>query len=236
MISIRRKKEVFHVKEDWFEGYWYFSFGSPPQGFYDPDNTEFGALRVHNVDTLIPGAVWPMHPHQDIEVVTYCLDGEFQHADENGKGGVLHKGYVQHTTVGKGMYHVEINHRQDVPMTFLQIWIIPQERGLTPSVQGRSVDEKERRNKFLTLVSNKHADALAIAQDAEFVVSSLQSGESSSHPLDGGYGAYLYVASGKIRLGEHALSEGDAARVVGEPTAAVEASQGSELAMVVVRM
>jgi redox-sensitive bicupin YhaK (pirin superfamily) len=155
MISIRKREEIFHIEEDWFEGYWHFSFGSPPQGYYGPDNTNFGTLRVHNVDTLVPGGVWPMHPHRDIEVITYCLDGEFQHADENGKGGVLYKGDVQHTTVGKGMFHEEINNRKDVPMTFLQIWITPRERGLTPSVQNRSVDKKERLNRFLTLVSNK---------------------------------------------------------------------------------
>ena len=235
-MQVRKKDEIFHIKEDWFEGYWHFSFGIPPQGFHDPENTNFGTLRVHNVDTLVPGGVWPMHPHRDIEVITYCLDGEFQHADENGKGAVLNKGDVQHTTVGKGMFHEEINHRQDVPMTFLQIWITPKERGLTPAVQNRSVDEKERLNRFLTLVSNKNPDALPIAQDAEFVVSSLQSGKSASHELDEGYGAYLYVASGQIRLGEDTLSEGDAAKIVDEPTVTVEASEDSELAMVVVRL
>jgi quercetin 2,3-dioxygenase len=235
-IQVRKKDEIFHIKEDWFEGYWHFSFGIPPQGFHDPENTNFGTLRVHNVDTLVPGGVWPMHQHRDIEVITYCLDGEFQHADENGKGAVLNKGDVQHTTVGKGMFHEEINRRQDVPMTFLQIWITPKERGLTPAVQKRSVDEKERLNRFLTLVSNKNPDALPIAQDAEFVVSALRPGKSASHELDEGYGAYLYVASGQIRLGEHALSEGDAAKIVDEPTITVEASQDSELAMVVVRL
>jgi redox-sensitive bicupin YhaK (pirin superfamily) len=234
MISIRKREEIFYIEEDWFEGYWHFSFGVPPQGYHDPDNTNFGTLRVHNVDTLVPGGVWPMHLHRDIEVITYCLDGEFQHADENGKGGVLYQGDVQHTTVGWGMYHEEINHRQDIPMTFLQIWIMPKERGLEPSVQSRSVDRKERLNRFLTLVSNKQTGTLPIAQDAEFVVSFLQSGKSVSYQLNEGYGAYLYVASGKIRLGEHTLSEGDAAKIVDEPAVATEASQDSELAMVVV--
>jgi redox-sensitive bicupin YhaK (pirin superfamily) len=206
MISIRKREEIFHIKEDWFEGYLHFSFGVPPQGYHDPDNTNFGTLRVYNVDTLVPGGVWPMHPHRDIEVITYCLDGEFQHADENGKGGILYQGDVQHTTVGRGMYHEKINHRQDIPMTFLQIWIMPRERGLEPSVQSRSIDRRERLNRFLTLVSDKQASALPIEQDAEFVVSFLQSGKSASHQLDEGYGAYLYVASGKTRLGEHILS------------------------------
>ncbi|MCI0438022.1 MAG: pirin family protein, partial [Chloroflexi bacterium] len=104
MIKVRKKSEIFHIEEDWFEGRWHFSFGIPPQGFYDPDNTNFGTLRVFNIDTIVPGGHWPMHPHRDIEVITYVLQGQFQHGDQGGRGGVLNVGDVQHTTVGSGMY------------------------------------------------------------------------------------------------------------------------------------
>lgn len=235
MIEVRKKKKIFHIKEDWFEGYWHFSFGSPPQGYYDPDNTNFGTLRVHNVDTLVPGGVWPMHPHRDIEVITYCLDGEFQHADENGKGGVLYQGDVQHTTVGRGMYHEEINHRQDLPMTFLQIWIMPREKGLNPAMEQRAVDKRQRQNQFLTLVSDKDPQALPIQQDAEFVVACLGPQNTASYQLGPGYGAYLYVASGEVDLDGVALSQGDAAKIISQPVE-VRGNQESELAMVVVRV
>jgi quercetin 2,3-dioxygenase len=235
-IQVRKKNEIFHIKEDWFEGYWHFSFGVPPQGFQDPNNTSFGALRVFNIDTLVPGGVWPMHPHRDIEVITYCLEGEFQHADENGKGGVLYMGDVQHTTVGRGMYHEEINHRPDVPMTFLQIWVMPRERGLDPSMEQRSVQKEERLNRFLTLVSNKDPNALPIAQDAQFLVSALEAGQGASSPLDPGYGAYLYVAEGRVKVGDETLVEGDSAKITGQSAVAVAAEQDSELAMVVVRV
>ena len=162
MIKVRKRDEIFHIKEDWFEGYWHFSFGVPPQGFNDPENTSFGTLRVFNIDTLVPGGVWPMHPHRDIEVITYCLDGEFQHADQRGKGGVLYPGDVQHTTVGRGMLHEEINHSQTNPMTFLQVWIMPRQLGLEPSVELRNVDRQERLNRFLTLVSYKDSRALPL--------------------------------------------------------------------------
>jgi quercetin 2,3-dioxygenase len=185
-IQVRKKDEIFHIKEDWFEGYWHLSFGVPPQGFHDSENTNFGTLRVHNVDTLIPGGVWPMHPHRDNEVITYCLEGEFQHADQNGKGGVLYPGDVQHTTVGRGMLHEEINHRPDIPMTFLQIWIMPREKGLEPRVEQRAVKKEERLNRFLTLVSDKNPDALPLEQDAAFVVSSLESGKEASYQLGRG--------------------------------------------------
>jgi quercetin 2,3-dioxygenase len=235
-IQVRKKDEIFHIKEDWFEGHWHFSFGVPPQGFQDPDNTSFGALRVFNIDTLVPGGVWPMHPHRDIEVITYCLDGEFQHADENGKGAVLYVGDVQQTTVGRGMYHEEINHRPDIPMTFLQIWVMPRERGLEPSMEHRPVQKEERLNRFLTLVSDKDPNALPIAQDALFLVSALEPGQGASHPLDPGYGAYLYVASGRVKVGNETLVEGDSAKITGQSAVEVAAEQDSELAMVVVRV
>ena len=235
MIKVRKKDEIFHIQEDWFEGYWHFSFGGP-QGFHDPENTSFGALRVFNIDTLVPGGVWPMHPHREIEVITYCLDGEFQHADQRGKGGVLYQGDVQHTTVGRGMLHEEINHRQDIPMTFLQIWITPRQRGLEPSVEQRAARKEERLNRFLTLVSNKESQALPIEQDAEFVVAALEPGKTASHKLEPGYGAYLYVASGQVELNERTLSQGDAAKITGEPWVEVKGDQESELAMVVVQV
>lgn len=236
MIEVRKKNKIFKIEEDWFTGYWHFSFGVPPQGYYDPDNAGFGSLRVHNVDTLVPGGVWPMHPHQNIEVITYCLDGEFQHADQSGKGGILYKGDVQHTTVGRGMLHEEINHRRDVPMTFLQIWIMPREQDLEPAMQQRSVDVNERMNRFLTLVSNKDPKALPIEQDAEFVVSSLRQGKSASRELEPGYGAYVYVVSGQVTVNGQSMSEGDAATIVGEPSLNAQAEVNSELTAVIVRV
>lgn len=236
MIEVRKKNKIFKIEEDWFTGYWHFSFGVPPQGYYDPDNVGFGSLRVHNVDTLVPGGVWPMHPHQNIEVITYCLDGEFQHADQSGKGGILYKGDVQHTTVGRGMLHEEINHRRDVPMTFLQIWIMPREQDLEPAMQQRSVDVNERMNRFLTLVSNKDPKALPIEQDAEFVVSSLRKGKSASRELEPDYGAYVYVVSGRVTVNGQSMSEGDAATIVEEPSLNAHAEVNSELTAVIVRV
>ena len=232
MIIVRRKDEIFYIDGGWFKGRWHFSFDQ----YRDPENTAFGTLRVFNIDTLVPGAVWPMHPHRDIEVITYCLEGEFEHADESGNGGVLYRGDVQHTSVGRGMYHSEINHRKDIPMTFLQIWIMPRERGLTPSMEQRKVKREERLNRFLTLVSSKDPQALPIQQDAEFLASALEPGATASHRLESGEGAYPYMVSGKIKVNEHSLSQGDAAKIVDEPTIEVRATEESELAMVVVRV
>lgn len=232
MIKVRPHTEIFNIEGGWFHGRWHFSFDQ----YYDPQNTSFGSLRVFNIDTLVPGAVWPMHPHRDIEVITYCLDGEFQHADNLGNDGILYPGDVQHTTVGRGMYHSEINHSSDRPMTFLQIWLMPRLHGLEPSVEQRHVQREERLNRFLTLVSSKDPLALPVHQDAEFVVAALEPGASASYALGPGYGAYFYVASGSVQVNGQALLGGDAARIMAEPRIAVQASAESEVAMVVVRV
>lgn len=177
-----------------------------------------------------------MHFHRDIEVITYCLDGEFQHADNFDNDGILYPGDVQHTTVGKGMYHSEINHSKTEPMTFLQIWIMPRERGLPPSMEQRKVKREERLNHFLTLVSNKDPSALPIQQEAEFLAAAVEPGKTASRKLEEGFGAYLYVASGEVLLNGNSLSQGDAAKIVQEPAVNVEATKDSELVMVVVRV
>src|SRR4030042_1900309 len=108
----------------------------------------FGALRVFNDHTLSPGATWPLHPHRDNEVVTYCAEGEFRHADEHGVGGILKKGWVQHTTVGKGMWHSEINNRTDAPLRFIQMWFLPSVHGSEPSVEQKAVEQTARTNRL----------------------------------------------------------------------------------------
>src|SRR3990172_9802817 len=162
MLHIRKKERIYRTDGGWFSGYWHFSFDQ----YYDPENTQFGSLRVFNVDTLVPGAVWPLHPHRDIEVITYCVEGEFQHSDNLGQDGGLYPGDVQHTTLGRGLWHSEINHSKEEPMTFIQVWVMPRVEGLPPSLEQRHVEPQERLNKLLPLVSNTYPGALPIEQDA----------------------------------------------------------------------
>ena len=141
---------------------------------------------MSNDDTLTPGAVWPLHPHRKIEVVTYCADGEFRHADERGAGGVLQKGWVQHTTVGKGMLPSEINDRRDASVRFIEMWFLPSARGLQPSIEVRKVEREDRTNRFLPQVAPDVPQALFLFSDARV----------SSAFLETGRGAYLYVLEG----------------------------------------
>ena len=121
MITLRPRASLHATDGGWFRARWHFSFDT----YDDPENTWFGDLRVFNDDTLVPGAVWPMHPHRDIEGITYVAEGMFEHADSRGNGGILPPGSVQRATLGYGMQHSEGNHSTTEPMRFIQMWIIP---------------------------------------------------------------------------------------------------------------
>ncbi len=215
MTILIRKPESIHQEEGsiqngTFRGRWHFSFGD----YYDPAFMSFGTLRVFNDDTLSPGAIWPLHPHREIEVVTYCAKGEFRHADEHGKGGVLQKGWVQHTTVGRGMWHSEINNRAGAPMRFIQMWFRPTNQGLEPFVEQKKVEKHERTNRFLPLVSNMHPGALQIFADAQVFSCFIQMGKGVTQRLEPGWGAYLYVLEGgPVNVNEEVVSPLGAAMI-----------------------
>jgi len=232
-IVIRQPESIYQIDGEivngTFHGRWHFSFGDN----YDPKHMQFGTLRVFNDDTLSPGAVWPLHPHSEIEVVTYCAEGEFRHEDQRGKGGVLKKGWVQHTTVGKGMLHSEINNSSDVPMRFIQMWFIPSERGLTPSVEQKAVEKSERTNRLLLLVSNEHKDALPIHSDAQVYSCFLQKGRNVKHSLRKGRGAYLYVLEGdSVEANGNRIPVLGAAQIVGAMDINISADGDAELLLV----
>jgi redox-sensitive bicupin YhaK (pirin superfamily) len=232
-IIIRQPESIYQahgtLQNGTFHGRWHFSFDR----YHDPEYTHFGTLRVFNDDTLSLGAVWPLHPHRDIEVVTYCADGEFRHEDEHGKGGILKKGWVQHTTVGSGMWHSEINNRSDVPMRFIQMWFIPSKKGLKPLVEQKAVKKADRTNRFLPLVSNDHPEALKIFSDAQVYSCFLQTGRTVKHELKATRGAYLYVfEGGPVRVNDHLVPTLGAAKITGEIELSLSAEKDTELFLV----
>ena len=232
-IIIRKPESIYQIQGDivngTFQGRWHFSFGDN----YDPEHMQFGTLRVFNDDTLSPGAVWPLHPHSEIEVVTYCAEGEFRHEDQRGKGGILKKGWVQHTTVGRGMSHSEINNRPYIPMRFIQMWFIPSERDLDPSIEQKAVERKERTNRLLPLVSNEHENALPIHSDAQVYSCFLKRGHSVEHSLKEGRGAYLYVLEGDpVEANGNKIPVLGAAQVIGAMDLHISADGDAELLLV----
>ncbi|HLC18089.1 MAG TPA: pirin family protein [Thermodesulfobacteriota bacterium] len=237
MIVVRLPEDIHQaegpIEGGTFRGRWHFSFGD----YSDPGFRRFGALRVFNDDTISPGAVWPLHPHRDIEVVTYCAGGEFLHADEHGEGGVLKKGDVQHTTVGRGMWHSEINNRRDAPMRFIQMWFYPSVEGLTPTVEQKAVKKAERTNRLLPLVSPVHAEALFIHSDARIYSSFLEEGKLVKHAIEAQRGVYLYVVEGgPVRVDGERVPVLGAVKVEGEEGIAIKAGGDSELLVVDVVM
>lgn len=233
MITVRNPETIYQasgqIQNGTFHGRWHFSFDQ----YYDPEYTHFGSLRVFNDDTLSPGAVWPLHPHRDNEVVTYCAGGEFRHEDERGKGGILRKGWVQHTTIGRGIWHSEINNKPDEPMRFIQMWFLPTTHGLEPSVEQKKVEKAERTNKFLPLVSNSYPGALRIVSDAAVYSCFLERGKSTNHVLGAGRGAYLYVLEGgPLEVNGIHVPELGAAKITEEKELHVEAKKDAELLLV----
>jgi redox-sensitive bicupin YhaK (pirin superfamily) len=134
MLEIRRDAEIHREEGGWFSARWHFSFDH----YHDPAYERFGALRVFNDDRLVAGAIWPMHPHKDVEGLTYVVEGTFRHADSLGNGGTLPPGSVQRMTLGAGAYHSEQNGSQTEPMRFIQLWILPDDADLPPSAEQRA--------------------------------------------------------------------------------------------------
>jgi redox-sensitive bicupin YhaK (pirin superfamily) len=232
-ITIRRDDEISDVDGEWFRARWHFSFDT----YRDPDYMSFGTMRVFNDDRLIPGAIWPMHPHRDIEGLTYVVEGSFRHQDDvGGVPGPLPAGSVQRMTLGSGALHSEQNASPTEPMRFIQIWIMPAERGLTPGVEQKVFTEADRTNRLLRAISGDGGDAVLVHQDAHMFVSHLDAGVAVTHPLGDGRGVYLYVIEGDVTVNGEPMATGDAAEIEGEPEVAIAATSASELILVDVHL
>jgi redox-sensitive bicupin YhaK (pirin superfamily) len=232
-ITIRRDDEISDVDGEWFRARWHFSFDT----YRDPDYTSFGTMRVFNDDRLIPGAIWPMHPHRDIEGLTYVVEGMFRHQDDvGGAPGPLPAGSVQRMTLGSGALHSEQNASQTEPMRFIQIWIMPAERGLAPGVEQKVFTRADRTNLLLRPISGEGGEAVLVHQDAHVFVSHLDPPVAVSHPLGDGRGVYLYVIEGDVTVNGERMATGDAAEIEQEPEVAIAATSVSELILVDVQL
>jgi redox-sensitive bicupin YhaK (pirin superfamily) len=228
-IKIRRDDEISDVEGGWFRARWHYSFDT----FRDPEYMGFGSLRVFNDDRLIPGAIWPMHPHRDIEGLTYVVEGSFRHQDDvGGEPGPLPAGAVQRMTLGSGAWHSEQNASDTEPMRFIQMWIIPPERGLTPNVEQKVFTTQDRTDRLLRVISGDGGDAVLVHGDAHVFVSRLTGGNAVKHDLASGRGAYLYVIDGDVSVNGERMETGAAAQITDESSIAIEAAADSELIMV----
>ena len=225
-ISIRTDEQISDVDGGWFRARWHYSFDS----YHDPDHVSFGTLRVFNDDRLVPGAVWPMHPHRDIEGLTYVVEGSFRHQDDvGGPPGPLPAGSVQRMTLGSGAWHSEQNASQTEPMRFIQMWIMPSEQGLRPGVEQKVFSTEDRTGRLLKVISGDGGDAVVVHQDAHVFVSRLEPGQGVSHELAPGRGWYLYVIDGDVSVNGEAMVTGSAAQIEDEPRVSITANALTEL-------
>ena len=228
-IKIRRDAEISDVDGGWFRARWHFSFDT----YHDPEYMRFGTLRVFNDDRLVPGATWPMHPHKDIEGLTYVVEGSFRHEDDvGGLPGPLPPGSVQRMTLGRGAWHSEQNASQTEPMRFIQMWIMPAERGLEPGVEQKVFTEQDRTDRLLEAISGDGEEAVLVHQDARVFVSRLHAGVKVAHELGPGRGVYLYVIEVEADVAGETMATGDAAEIWDLSSLLIHAKETTELILV----
>ncbi|MDP8977638.1 MAG: pirin family protein [Actinomycetota bacterium] len=228
-VQVRRDSEIYAADGGWFQARWHFSFDR----YRDPEQMGVGPLRVFNDDRLQPGAVWPMHPHRDIESCTYVAEGRFAHDDSLGNDGQLESGAAQVMRFSHaGALHSERNGSDSRPMRFMQFWFLPSIEGLESSVQQRQYRAEDRADTLLQIMGPAGEDGLDLAQDARVFVSRLAPGTSVGHDYPRERGGYLYVMDGAVDVGADKLSSGDAAKILGAERVGITAVDDAELILI----
>ena len=215
MIQIRKSEERGHADHGWLNTRFTFSFAD----YYDPKHVQFRTLRVMNDDQVAGGGGFPTHPHRDMEIVTYVLEGALQHRDSMGNGSVIRPGDVQYMSAGTGVMHSEFNASEKEPVHLYQIWMFPDKQGYKPTYDQKNFREEERRGKLRLLASPDGKNgSVKIRQDNSLYATILESGQSVKHELRPERHAYVQVARGSVKLNGKELSEGDGAAISDEKT------------------
>jgi len=228
MLEIRRDADIHREQGGWFDARWHFSFDR----YRDPEQMGIGPLRVFNDDRLIAGADWPMHPHRDIESLTYVVEGHFLHADSLGNNGRLEPGAAQVMTFShRGDQHSEKNGSDQEPLRFIQFWILPGVPGLETSVQQRQFDTSDRSDRWLQIMGPAGEEGLDLAQDARVSVTRLHEAELA-YRFGPGRGGYVYVIDGAVSAAEDDLVSGDAIKIEGPEELQLTTPDVAELILV----
>ena len=227
MINIIPSNERHHADHGWLDTRWHFSFSN----YHDEKNMNWGPLRVFNDDVVQGGGGFDFHPHKDMEIVSYVVDGALEHQDRLGNRHVNRAGEVQVMSAGTGIVHAERNPANE-PMRLLQLWIIPRHRGLAPRWEQKPFTKEDRHNRLFPVVSPedaKVAGTLTIDQDATIYVSSLDTGKTLTHTAEAGRHAYFFVIGGQVELNGRKLAAGDQARIADETSLNIRALNDAEL-------
>ena len=226
MITVRPSEERGRTRMDWLDSRHSFSFAD----YHDPKHVHFRDLRVINEDWVEPAMGFGDHPHRDMEIITYLLDGKLAHRDSLGSGSVLTPGEVQVMSAGTGIVHSEFNGSREGTAHLLQIWILPERKGITPRYEQRAFPEMSRRGRFQAVASPDGRDgSLKIHQDVTLSLGSFEKGAEVTQPLTLGRHAWIQVARGTVHLNGLDLKEGDGAAVSDERALKFRALEDSEV-------
>ncbi|UXZ54157.1 pirin family protein [Halomonas sp. 7T] len=223
-MQIRRSHERGYADHGWLRSFHTFSFAN----YMDPNHMGFRALRVINEDRVTPGNGFGAHPHRDMEILSYVLEGEMEHRDNMGNGEVMRPGDVQRMSAGNGVLHSEFNHSQQHGLHFLQIWIQPAKRGITPSYEQKHFPAAERQSQWRLVVSQAGGEgSVSINQDVNLYASLLSPGDQVAPPAT--RYAWLHVVKGAVEVNGETLSTGDAAAFTPEEDITLTCKEAGEV-------
>jgi redox-sensitive bicupin YhaK (pirin superfamily) len=228
MMTIRRGDERGHAEHGWLDSHHTFSFAD----YFDPAHMGFRSLRVINEDRVAPGQGFGAHPHRDMEIISYVLDGSLEHKDSMGTGSVIRPGDVQRMSAGTGVVHSEFNGSKSDSVHFLQIWIIPEKRSIEPSYEQKTFSSADKRGKLRVVASPDSRDgSVKVHADAVLHAGLFDAGETASMTLGKGRHGWVHVARGKVRVNDTELDAGDAVAVTPatETTIRIEGIDGGEV-------
>ena len=226
MITLRKSLDRGHADHGWLKSFHSFSFAD----YHDPRHMGWGNLRVINEDRIAPGTGFGTHGHRDMEIVSYVLDGALAHKDNMGNGTAILPGDVQRMSAGRGVMHSEFNHSRSESTHFLQIWILPDERGIEPGYEQKHFDAEAKRGR-LRLVASRDAreGSVRLHADAALYAGLFDGDESARLAIDPARKAYVHLVRGDLSVNGQVLTAGDAALLSGESQLSLEAGHGAEV-------
>ena len=233
MITLRKSAERGYADHGWLKSFHSFSFAD----YYDPANMGVGNLRVINEDRIAPGTGFGTHGHRDMEIVSYVLEGALAHKDSMGNGaegganaGVIRPGDVQRMSAGTGVRHSEFNHSAEQATHFLQIWILPRQTGIAPGYEQKHFDAAAKRGRLALVASaDGREGSVTVHSDASIRAGLFDGAERLEQAIDPARITYVHLVRGALRVNDHALRSGDAARIEGEPMLVLEGGQDAEV-------
>lgn len=225
MMTIRKSEDRGHANHGWLDSHFSFSFAE----YHDPQHMGFRSLRVINDDRIAPGGGFGMHPHRDMEIISYVLDGALEHKDSMGNGSIIRAGDVQYMSAGSGVRHSEFNPSDKEETHLLQIWMLPDHKGLPPRYGEKALASAPTGKLHLVASQAGRDGSIAIRQDAELLLAKLDREDAVEHLLQSGRHAWVHVATGEVTVNGQLLKAGDAAAISEESRVKLAATKASQV-------